>query len=154
MKSAERELLEIERKRQSSNDPTSSSSSAPAKPMSQSEIVNQKFLEITKKINDETKRLAAVRSQLQKIKAGGPLTEKVPSEKKAKAEKSADKKAAAAKDEVAAETSMNGNNEEGNNNHEGADEKDGEKGEKKKGTGQRGATFFPVPESLYPSLCK
>jgi hypothetical protein len=147
MRAAERELLEIERKRQSSNDPTSSSSSsAQAKPMTQSEIVNQKFLEITKKINDETKRLAAVRSQLQKIKAGGPLTEKSTSEKKAKSEKS-DKKSNKEEAENTAEA-----NEEGNEG--GAAGEEGEKGEKKKGTGQRGAAFFPVPESLYPSLCK
>lgn len=65
MRSAERELLELERKRQVT-DP--SSSSAAAKLKSANEVAKDRLNDITKQIADESKRLAVARAQLQKAK--------------------------------------------------------------------------------------
>lgn len=138
MRAAERELLEIERKRQStSGGPAGEyfSSSSAAAPVKASEVVNQKLQDLTKKINDETKRLAAVRAQLQKAKA-------VNSEKKKK-----EKAAAAENGEATAEAGSVDEEDEGKG------KEGGNPLEMKKILGRSGLAY-PVPESLYPSLCK
>ena len=64
MRSAERELLEIERKRQA----TDSSSSATARLKSTGDVAKERLADITKQIAEESKRLAATRASLQKLK--------------------------------------------------------------------------------------
>jgi len=63
MRSAERELAEIERKRQIGGDDAQSKSKAGG------ELVRQRLAEITQQIQEESKRLANTRSQLQKLKS-------------------------------------------------------------------------------------
>lgn len=74
MRSAERELIEIERKRQASD----SQSTNAAKPKNAGEIVQERLAEISKQISDEARRLAYTRSQLQKIKNGNGNTSSGP----------------------------------------------------------------------------
>jgi SWI/SNF-related matrix-associated actin-dependent regulator of chromatin subfamily A member 5 len=146
MRSAERELLEIERKRQSSGNEFVSSS---AKSMTPSEIMNQKLSEITKKVANETARLAALRSQLSKLKnSSSSLAE-------GKTPGSEGKKKSAKKAQDTAETAEIGAAEgkEGDGAEKGGDaDKNAE--EKKKASGQRGGSAHPVPESLYPTLTR
>ncbi len=137
MRAAERELLEIERKRQStstsSGEGALSGSLGSAPPKSASEAMNQKFLEITKKINEETKRLAAVRAQLQKAKSNSVT---VTSEKKKESAKDkAEKDSAAVKGE------------------DYSFDKNVANDEKKKILGVRGQVNV-VPDTLLPFLCK
>jgi hypothetical protein len=66
MRSAERELLEIERKKQA----TDSSSSANARVKAAGDVARERMADITKQIAEESKRLAATRSALQKVKTG------------------------------------------------------------------------------------
>jgi len=65
MRSAERELVEIERKRQIGGDDALNKSKASG------ELVRQRLAEITQQIQEESRRLANTRSQLQKLKSLG-----------------------------------------------------------------------------------
>jgi SWI/SNF-related matrix-associated actin-dependent regulator of chromatin subfamily A member 5 len=146
MRSAERELLEIERKRQSSGTEFVSSS---VKSMTPSEIMNQKLSEITKKVANETARLAALRSQLSKLKNSSTTLAE------GKTPGSEGKKKSAKKVQEAAETAESGAAEgkEGDSAEKGGDaDKNAE--DKKKSSGQRGGSAHPVPESLYPTLTR
>jgi SWI/SNF-related matrix-associated actin-dependent regulator of chromatin subfamily A member 5 len=146
MRSAERELLEIERKRQSSGTEFVSSS---VKSMTPSEIMNQKLSEITKKVANETARLAALRSQLSKLKNSSTTLAE------GKTPGSEGKKKSAKKVQEAAETAESGTAEgkEGDSAEKGGDaDKNAE--DKKKSSGQRGGSAHPVPESLYPTLTR
>ena len=66
MRSAERELLEIERKRQAADAPGGAHASSKLK--SAGEQVKDRLSDLTKQIAEESKRLANTRSQLQKLK--------------------------------------------------------------------------------------
>ena len=66
MRSAERELLEIERKRQVADAPGGGNGGNKLK--SAGDVVKERLSELTKQIADESKRLANTRSQLQKLK--------------------------------------------------------------------------------------
>ena len=64
MKSAERELSEIERKKQAAETVTQQ-----ARPRSLVDINREKLLDLEKQIEVESRKLATVRSQLQKTKS-------------------------------------------------------------------------------------
>jgi hypothetical protein len=132
MRSAERELAEIERKKQAADFASSNSQ----KPKTPTEINRERIADLEKQIDAESRRLANVRAQLQRIKVGktveaaavttsttvaaAPLKEKLG--KKPKAEKA-----------------------------------EGEKPEKKKGPSKgstRGGNLRQVPDGLLPELCK
>lgn len=66
MRSAERELLEIERKRQAADAPGGANAN---KLKSAGDQVKERLSELTKQIAEESKRLANTRSQLQKLKS-------------------------------------------------------------------------------------
>jgi hypothetical protein len=67
MRSAERELNEIERKKQVADQQASSST----KPKGVGDVAKERLAEITKQIAEESRRLAATRATLSKIKTGG-----------------------------------------------------------------------------------
>jgi hypothetical protein len=166
MRSAERELLEIERKRQSSGGidtigVTSSLSNSSASTKTPSEAMNQRLNDITKRINEETKRLAAVRAQLQKVKSGQSSLAASASLSSAD-KKEGSSSSSSANDKEEGERSIKTEKEEGKGTgKEGKKAKiekgegggEGGEGSKPKGSGPRG-TLHIVPESLYPSLCK
>jgi hypothetical protein len=66
MRSAERELLEMERKRQAGDGPGGANAN---KIRSAGDQVKERLSELTKQIAEESKRLATTRSQLQKLKS-------------------------------------------------------------------------------------
>ena len=66
MKSAERELAEIERKKQSAE-----TAAQGPKSRSTSELNKERIVDLEKQIDAETKKLANIRSQLQKAKPTG-----------------------------------------------------------------------------------
>jgi hypothetical protein len=70
MRSAERELLEIERKRQAADAPGGATTAA-AKLKSAGDVARDRLTDLTKQIAEESKRLANTRSQLQKLKSTG-----------------------------------------------------------------------------------
>ncbi len=65
MRSAERELLEIEKKRL----PSESGNQALSSTKSVQDSMKRRMIDITKSIGDESKKLALVRAQIQKLKA-------------------------------------------------------------------------------------
>jgi hypothetical protein len=69
MRSAERELIEIERKRQVAE----AQASTVSKSKSVGDVAKERLAEITKLIAEESKRLAVTRMQLQKLKSSGGL---------------------------------------------------------------------------------
>lgn len=71
MRSAERELLEIERKRQAADAPNGTTVAAKLK--SAGDVVKERLSELTKQIAEESKRLATTRSQLQKLKSSNSV---------------------------------------------------------------------------------
>lgn len=71
MRSAERELLEIERKRQAADAPGGASVSAKLK--TAGDVVKERLSDLTKQIAEESKRLANTRSQLQKLKSSNSM---------------------------------------------------------------------------------
>lgn len=71
MRSAERELLEIERKRQAADAPGGAAVSAKLK--SAGDVVKDRLSDLTKQIAEESKRLANTRSQLQKLKSSNSM---------------------------------------------------------------------------------
>lgn len=71
MRSAERELLEIERKRQAADAPGGANVSAKLK--SAGDVVKERLSDLTKQIAEESKRLANTRSQLQKLKSSNSM---------------------------------------------------------------------------------
>ena len=71
MRSAERELLEIERKRQAADAPNGTTVASKLK--SAGDVVKERLSELTKQIAEESKRLATTRSQLQKLKSSNSV---------------------------------------------------------------------------------
>ena len=71
MRSAERELLEIERKRQAADAPNGGT--VVSKLKSAGDVVKERLSELTKQIAEESKRLANTRSQLQKLKSSNSM---------------------------------------------------------------------------------
>ena len=71
MRSAERELLEIERKRQAADAPGGAHASTKLKVAG--DQVKERLNELTKQIAEESKRLANTRSQLQKMKSSSSM---------------------------------------------------------------------------------
>ena len=71
MRSAERELLEIERKRQAADAPNGGN--VVSKLKSAGDVVKERLSELTKQIAEESKRLATTRSQLQKLKSSNSM---------------------------------------------------------------------------------
>lgn len=132
MKSAERELIEIERKRQANENKEATAAAKNA-----SEVTRQKIKEITKQIEEETKKLALARSQIKKLKSTSTTTKSATKEK--------------ADDSGAATTSSKGKAAAA---AASADDDAGEGEGKKSGGNSRGSTSTPLPESLYPELCR
>lgn len=122
MKSAERELTEIERKRQANE--TKDAANAPK---NASEVNRLRIKELSKQIEDETRKLSLARAQVKKLKA--QISGKPVSTSKEETVSSAPSKAKAASGEIA--------------------------GAGKKAPGPaRGSTSMPVPEDLYADLCR
>jgi hypothetical protein len=67
MRSAERELIEIERKRQAAENIQGGA----GRTISTVDIGKEKIAELTKQITEESKKLANARIQIAKIKSGG-----------------------------------------------------------------------------------
>ncbi|RYD84282.1 MAG: hypothetical protein EOP84_05925, partial [Verrucomicrobiaceae bacterium] len=67
MRSAERELAELERKK--SEGGSNGNGVGAAKKATPQEVLRQRALEISKQVAEETRRLAATRQQLQRLKA-------------------------------------------------------------------------------------
>lgn len=70
MKSAERELAEMERKKLAADAMSASS----ARPRSSAELNKERMVELTHQIGLEAKRLAVSRGQLSKLRVAGPST--------------------------------------------------------------------------------
>jgi hypothetical protein len=121
MRSAERELMEIERKKQAADNQAIVLGSKPVS--GSTDAMRQRVMDITKHIAEESKRLAATRAQLQRLKQGEITVEKA---------------------KPSHQTSMV---------HNLVDEVVAESTEKKASSTGRIPTN-PVPEELYPELCK
>lgn len=127
MRSAERELLEIERKKQS-GDVQSVSAGVKTK-SSSTEVLRQRVHEISQQIAEESKRLAATRAQLQRMR----------------------------KPEQSAERPKNGGYATSTTSCGAGESKiNGSGGGEKKGSGASSGRnpSNPVPEELYPELCR
>jgi hypothetical protein len=70
MRSAERELAEMERKKQTAD----AMSTTSARPRSSADLNKERMVELTHQIGLEAKRLAATRGQLQRLKAANSTT--------------------------------------------------------------------------------
>lgn len=70
MRSAERELIEIEKKKIVEQPSTSS-----ILQKNTSDLTKQRIADISKQISEESKRLANVRAQIQKIKSNNPISQ-------------------------------------------------------------------------------
>lgn len=123
MKSAERELIEIERKKQLLEAQQTAAANAPPK-QNPSEAAKQKITELSKLIADEAKKLAAVRTQMEKVKKAG--------KEEPKAEKEVSEPSSSSKATASAAAPV----------------------EKKQSNGPGRLTIRPVSEDLYPELCK
>jgi SWI/SNF-related matrix-associated actin-dependent regulator of chromatin subfamily A member 5 len=141
MKSAERELLELERKRQAQGDLNNAAAGGNNVKSSASDITRLKIKEISKQIEDDTKKLALVRAQVKKLKSSAISD---PTSKK--------KAAAAAPAFAIEEMAVAGNPEDEGKDFAAASRKSsGKEGS----TGStRGGIPTPLPEDLYPQLCR
>eukprot|EP00981_Chlorochromonas_danica_P005429 scaffold1091_cov164-Ochromonas_danica.AAC.52 len=125
MRSAERELLEIERKKQS-GDVQSVSAGVKTK-SSSTEVLRQRVHEISQQIAEESKRLAATRAQLQRMR----------------------------KPEQSVERPKNGGYSLSTASSGAGESKTNGGGEKKSSGASSGRNpSNPVPEELYPELCR
>ncbi len=127
MRLAEKELVEMEKKKQQSEAAQASNNTQ----KSQTETTKQRIAELSRQIADESKKLSAVRVQMEKLKKGDSSGSK--SEPKEKVEKEKD---VAETKEVASKVDSVGEKEK----------------EKKSKVG--GSIASPVPESLFPALCR
>ena len=91
MRSAERELAEMERKKLAAD----AMSTTSARPRSNAELNKERMVELTHQIGLEAKRLAVSRGQLSKLKVAGPTTSSTPAPSKGPSTKDAVKKAPA-----------------------------------------------------------
>lgn len=91
MRSAERELAEMERKKLAAD----AMSTTSARPRSNAELNKERMVELTHQIGLEAKRLAVSRGQLSKLKVAGPTTSSAPAPSKGPSTKDAVKKAPA-----------------------------------------------------------
>lgn len=91
MRSAERELAEMERKKLAAD----AMSTTSARPRSNAELNKERMVELTHQIGLEAKRLAVSRGQLSKLKVAGPTASSVPAPAKGPSSKDAAKKAPA-----------------------------------------------------------
>ena len=91
MRSAERELAEMERKKLAAD----AMSTTSARPRSNAELNKERMVELTHQIGLEAKRLAVSRGQLSKLKVAGPTASSVPAPAKGPTSKDAAKKAPA-----------------------------------------------------------
>lgn len=172
MRSAERELLEIERKRQAVEGGGGGSGSSRAVKATPGDVMKERMSDLTKQITEESKRLANTRAQLQKIKSGSSVGNTVigtgtgvtvnsisgatSSAGIMKAFLGAGSGAAAAGSNSGGATAngsaptststTTGKGKKGNNTAAAG----GESG----GGGGVGATPSVVPESLFPELCR
>lgn len=138
MRSAERELAEIERKRQAAE----SASSNAQKPRSAADVNRERLAELEKQIDNESRRLANVRAQLQRIKVGKTTDSSIPAA-------STTSVVNTTKEKQVKKTS----------NIKVSDKETTEKlpSEKKKSTSKgsaRGGNLRQVPDGLLPELCK
>jgi hypothetical protein len=128
MKSAERELLEIERKKQAADN--QSLVIATSKPKTgNNDAMRQRVQEITQQIAEESKRLAATRAQLQRLRKSEVGVDKV-AKSAASASTSASVKDSTAESKPSTEKKSSTNG----------------------GVGRLPSN--PVPEELYPELCR
>ena len=91
MRSAERELAEMERKKLAAD----AMSTTSARPRSNAELNKERMVELTHQIGLEAKRLAVSRGQLSKLKVAGPTASSAPAPAKGPSTKDAVKKAPA-----------------------------------------------------------
>lgn len=137
MKSAERELLELERKRQAQGDLNNAAAGGNNVKSSASEITRLKIKEIAKQIEDDTKKLALVRAQVKKLKST------------AVADSASKRKSNAGAGASVEEVTASGNDDDGKDAvNKKAGGKDGATG------ATRGGISTPLPETLYPQLCR
>jgi hypothetical protein len=125
MRSAERELMEIERKRQLNESKDGASALK-----SSSDLARLRIKEVSKQLEDETRKLSLARAQIKKVKGQINPKEENQVEERVKVQKQS----------VFAESSPT---------------KVSSTTASKKTTGNtRGAVSNPVPEELFPELCR
>lgn len=127
MRSAERELLEIERKRQADSQTLAMTSKTKT---SNSDAMRQRIQDITLQIAEESKRLAATRAQLQRLKKSDGRSPEKAAKSVGNAKETTPVEVKSVVDKKAVPGGGGG------------------------GAGAGRNATHPVPESLYPELCR